>query len=79
MSESRTSMQAQIGYLTSQVENLDRFVRDHMNREEKKFASVHTDISANKRWMMGLTVLVLADSAGVDLHSLFSMALRILT
>lgn len=68
--EVRSSMKAQIGYLTAKVEDLDEFIKDHMDREELKFSSIH-------KWMIGLTGAMVLQSAGLTLEQLFSLLVEI--
>lgn len=82
--EQRSSVEAQLGYLTGVVEQLGSslkesnkalhdYVRSHMDAEEVKFASINDEIAKQRKYTLLLTLFVFANSAGYNLNDLLSL------
>ena len=81
--ENRESLQAQVGYLTAQLDNmkeqmreLSAFVKEHMNKEEVKFATIDQRFEKGYRWMIVLSFIIVSDSAGLPLEKLLKFVFQ---
>lgn len=82
--EQRTSLEAQVGYLTAQLDGLkdkmqelSDFVKDHMNKEEKKFQVIDNRFEKMYKWFILLSFIIVADSAGFPLEKLIQLLLHV--
>lgn len=76
--EERDTMSSQMGYMTAKVEELDRFVREHMREEESRFAAINRTIALQRRYLVGLTVLIISESAGFPIRDLLALILKVI-
>ena len=74
--EERDTMNSQMGYITAKVEELDKFIRNHMVEEESKISSINKTIALQRRYLIGLTLLIFLDSSGYPVHELIKILLK---
>lgn len=74
--EERDTMNSQMGYITAKVEELDKFIRHHMIEEETRISSINQTITMQRRYLIGLTLLVFLDSSGYPVHELMKIFLK---
>ena len=74
----RDSMRAQLGYVTAKIEELDKYVREHMIKEEDKFGVINQTILLQRRYLIGVTCLMVMDSSGLPINRVLETLLQLI-
>lgn len=63
-------MNHNIGYLIGKFESLDRYIRDHMNQEEARFALLERSVKRITYTTIVLTAMMALSVAGIPIDAL---------